>query len=532
MLTLHRSFVHTARRHPLRFAMADLRTPRLRFGAALTRTVFLAARLKKLWEGQTMVGILLPPSVPGALVNFAALLSGKVPVNLNYTASDEILASCARQCGLQTVVTARAFLERVKLHVPGQTIFLEDLASQPRWVEKLQALGRAWLLPADWLEKSFSGGQSEGKTASLDELATVIFSSGSTGDPKGAMLTHRNIASNVEQVRQVFDMTPRDRFLGILPFFHSFGFTGTVALPALIGAGAVFHSSPLDAELIGKLVRDYAITFLLTTPTFLQTYLRRCSPEDFRSLEFVIVGAEKLPRRLAQSFQEKFGIEPLEGYGCTECAPVVAVNVAISLRRLPPDGNKAGSVGRPLPGVEVRIADPETLEPLAVGQAGLLLVRGPNVMQGYLGRPDLTAEVLRDGWYLTGDMAAVDADGFLTLFDRLSRFSKIGGEMVPHLGLEERLHQLAGVTETCFVVTGVPDGKKGERLVVLHTLPEDHLQQCLEKLSQADLPNLWRPRPHQFFRVEAIPYLGTGKLDLRKAQALARQLSVESPDSV
>ncbi|MBI4443830.1 MAG: AMP-binding protein [Acidobacteria bacterium] len=528
MLTLHRSFVQAARRHPLRFAMADLRTPRLRYGAALTRTVFLAARLKKLWEGQTMVGILLPPSVPGALVNFAALLSGKIPVNLNYTASDEVLASCARQCGLQTVVTARAFLERVKLQVPGQPIFLEDLARQPRLAEKLQALFMAWVLPADWLEKSFSGG----KKSSLDDLATIIFSSGSTGDPKGAMLTHRNIASNVEQVRQVFAMTPLDRFLGILPFFHSFGFTGTIALPALIGAGAVFHASPLDAELIGKLVRDYAITFLLTTPTFLQTYLRRCSPEDFRSLEFVIVGAEKLPRRLAHSFQEKFGIEPLEGYGCTECAPVVAVNVASLLRRLPPNGNKVGSVGRPLPGVEIRIADPETLEPLAVGQAGLLLVRGPNVMQGYLGRPDLTAEVLRDGWYLTGDIAALDADGFLTLFDRLSRFSKIAGEMVPHLGLEERLHQLAGVTETCFVVTGVPDGRKGERLVVLHTLPEDHLRQCLDKLSQADLPNLWRPRPNQFFRVDAIPYLGTGKLNLRLAQALARQLSAESPDPV
>jgi acyl-[acyl-carrier-protein]-phospholipid O-acyltransferase/long-chain-fatty-acid--[acyl-carrier-protein] ligase len=524
MRTLHRAFINTARHHPLGFAMAEARVSRLRFGAALARTIFLARRLRQAWRGQRMVGILLPPSVPGALVNFAALLAGKIPVNLNYTASNEILASCARQCELQTVVTSKAFLERVPLHVPGKTILLEELAARPRAFERLLALLMAWTLPTRWLERALG----QERKATLDDLATVIFSSGSTGDPKGVMLSHYNIGSNIEQVGQTFMLRRRDRLLGVLPFFHSFGFTVTLWLPAVLGVGVVYHPNPLDLTAISELARNYRITFLLATPTFLQAYMRRCSPEDFGSLEYVLVGAEKLPERLALAFEDAFGIRPLEGYGCTECAPVVSINTrdfrAPGFRQV---GAKRGKIGHPLPGVSVRIADPDTLETLAPGRPGLLLVRGPNVMLGYLGRPDKTAEALRDGWYVTGDIASVDEDGFLTITDRLARFSKIGGEMVPHIKIEEKLHELAGVAEQTFVVTSVPDGKKGERLVVLHTLPEEKLKECLEKLSQVDLPNLWIPRANQFFRVEKLPYLGTGKLDLRRVRDLALQFSGE-----
>jgi len=524
MCTLHRALLNTARRHPLRFAMGDLRAPRLRFGAVLVRTIFLARRLREAWQDQNMVGILLPPSVPGALVNFAAVLCGKVPVNLNYTSSNEILASCARQCELKTVVTSKAFLERVPLEVPGKTILLEELAAKPKGIEKLLALMMAWTLPARLLELAL--GQEE--SATLDDLATVIFSSGSTGDPKGVMLTHYNISSNIEQVGQTFMLRGSDRLLGVLPFFHSFGFTVTLWLPAVLGVGAVYHANPLDLTAISELCRDYRVTFLLATPTFLQAYMRRCQPEDFGSLQFVLVGAEKLPERVTLAFEDRFGIRPLEGYGCTECSPVVAVNThdfrAPGFRQV---GAKRGKIGHPLPGISVRIADPDTLEPVPVGQPGLLLVRGPNVMKGYLGRPDKTAEVLRDGWYLTGDIATLDEDGFLAITDRLSRFSKIGGEMVPHIKVEEVLHELAGMTEETFVVTGVPDGKKGERLVVLHTLPEEKLKECLEKLPQMDLPSLWVPRANQFFHVDALPHLGTGKLDLRKIRDLALQFSGE-----
>jgi len=556
-LPLAHSFIRTARRHPFRFAMADAGTDRLSFGGALTRTVLLARRLRRAWAGQEMVGILLPPSVPGALANYAAVLSGKVPVNLNYTVSEETLASCVQQCHLRTVLTSRVFLEKIKLRVPCHTVLIEDVlgikpagrsggdvpaagnwsvpkTAAPAVVEKSLALFIAWTLPASWLLRTLRAPlktqDSKLKTHfaphPIDALATVIFSSGSTGDPKGVMLSHSNLASNVEQIDQVFGMNRRDCLLGILPFFHSFGFMGTLCLPAMLGVGVVYHPNPLDAKAIGPLVRKYRVSILLATPTFLQIYMRGCSPEDFGGLRIVMTGAEKLSDRLANAFEERFGIRPLEGYGCTECAPVVAVNTydfrSAGFRQI---GAKRGRIGHPVPGVSVRIVDPDSLQPVPTGQPGLMLVRGPNVMQGYLGKPDKTTEVLQDGWYVTGDIAAIDEDGFLQITDRLSRFSKIGGEMVPHIRVEEKLHELSQSTDQTFVVAGVPDEKKGERLVVLHRLEDSRLQSCVKLLSESDLPNLWKPRLDQFFRVEQFPYLGTGKLDLRKLREMAIQLA-------
>jgi acyl-[acyl-carrier-protein]-phospholipid O-acyltransferase/long-chain-fatty-acid--[acyl-carrier-protein] ligase len=525
METLPRQFVGTARRHSRRFAMADAQNAEVNFGTALVRTIFLARRLKKMWAGQNMVGLLLPPGVPGALVNYAALLCGKVPVNLNYTLSAEALASCAKQCDIKTALTSRAFLEKVKLTVPGEAVWLEDVAKNPGAIEKVAAFLMAKFLPVRWLERALG---CEMKVA-LDDLATVIFSSGSTGEPKGVMLSHYNIVSNAGQLEQMFGLGRSDRLLGVLPFFHSFGFTGTLAMPAAAGVGVAFHVNPLDTKTIGPLVRTHAVTFLLATPTFLQLYLRGCAPGDFGSVRVVMTGAEKLPERVAVAFEEKFGIRPLEAYGCTECSPAVTVNThdfrAAGFRQV---GAKRGTIGHPLPGVCVRIVDvnnPRSETSLPLGEPGMLLVRGPNVMTGYLGRPEKTAEVLRNGWYVTGDVALVDEDGFVQITDRLSRFSKIGGEMVPHIKIEEKLHELTGVTEQTFVVTGVPDEKKGERIVVLHKLPEAALAECLEKFSACDLPNLWKPKGDSFFRVENFPLLGTGKLDLRGIKALAQKFS-------
>jgi acyl-[acyl-carrier-protein]-phospholipid O-acyltransferase/long-chain-fatty-acid--[acyl-carrier-protein] ligase len=519
MKPLTRSFIQAARHRPRRFAMADGRTPKLRFGDSLVKTIFLARRLRRIWHDQKMVGILLPPSIPGALVNWAALLLGKIPINLNYTSSNESIASCAKQCELKTVVTSRQFLEKVPVQPPGGLIYAEDLALNPRFGEKIAAFLAAKFLPARLLEL-FLG---VSHPPSLDDTATVIFSSGSTGDPKGVMLSHFNLASNVEQLEQVFHLNDKDRILGILPFFHSFGFTGTLCLPPLVGIGVVFHVSPLDAQAIGALVSKYSITMLLSTPTFLNTYARRIPPEAFGSLRIVMAGAEKLPDRIAQGFEDHFGIRPLEGYGCTECSPVVAVNTydfrAAYFRQV---GAKRGTIGHPLPGIAVRIGDPATGEPLQADKPGLLLVRGPNVMVGYLDRPDKTAEVLRDGWYNTGDIATVDEDGFLRITDRLSRFSKIGGEMVPHIRVEEKLHELIGAEGQVLAVTAIPDEKKGERLVVVHTLKEDQLRETLEKLAKTDLPALWKPRTDQFLYAKKLPYLGTGKLDLRKLKEIAQ----------
>lgn len=532
MRPLPAAFVRTARRHPFAFAMADAQNARVNFGAALVRSVFLARRLRNIWKAQDMVGVLLPPSAPGAWVNHAAMLLGKVPVNLNYTVSEETLASCIRQCGIKTVVTSRVFLEKLKLSVPCDIVLLEEVAGQgessrrPGAGEKLAAFILAWLVPAIFLQRCLGA---ERRTR-LDDPAAVIFSSGSTGEPKGVVLSHYNIGSNIEQIEQVFGLSHRDRVLGVLPFFHSFGFTVTLCLPVVLGVGMAYHPNPLDAKAIGPLVRRYNVTFLLATPTFLQLYLRSCSAEDFGGLHLVMTGAEKLPERLAAAFEEHFGIRPLEGYGCTECSPVVAVNTfdfrSAGFRQV---GVKRGKIGHPLPGVSVKIVDPETHEPRGPGQAGLMLVSGPNVMQGYLGKPDKTAEILRNGWYNTGDIAAIDEDGFLQITDRLSRFSKIGGEMVPHIRVEEKLHDLAGAAEQTFVVAGVSDEKRGERLVVLHKLTDQQLADCLEKLAASDLPNLWKPRPDQFFKVENFPYLGTGKLDLREVKNQAERRAAEKP---
>jgi len=550
MEPMPRNFVRSARRHPRRFFMADATSGRINFGAALVKTVFLARRLKHVWRGQEMVGLFLPPSVPGALVNYAAQLCGKVPVNLNYTLSEATIAACAKQCNIQTVISSRKFLEKIKLTPPGKVIYLEDIAAgapvpvgvqasacsgakpkvelsfrPPGLIEKISAWLLAKVAPFSLLR--WVAGQK--KEVVLDDLATVIFSSGSTGEPKGVMLTHYNILSNLGQFSHILNFTHHDRLLGILPFFHSFGFTVTLCMPAEVGAGVVFHPNPLDAKAIGTLVRDHAVTILLATPTFLQIYMRGVPSGDFGSLQLIIVGAEKLSERLADAVEQYFGLRPLEGYGTTECAPAVAVNImdfrAAGFHQI---GGKRGKIGRVLPGMMARLTTPE--EPwsgksVPVGEPGMLLVRGPNIMHGYLGLPEKTADVLRHGWYCTGDIATVDEDGFLQITGRLSRFSKIGGEMVPHLKIEEKLQELAGAAETMFVVASVPDEKKGERIIVLHKLSAANLAACLEKFAASDLPNLWKPKADAFYQVENFPLLGTGKLDLRGVKELAAKLA-------
>ena len=532
MRTLDRAFVATARHNRRRFMMADGNTPRVTFGAALTRTMYIARRLRSQIGGRRMVGLLLPPSVGGALTNYALMLLGRIAVNLNYTSSSEVLASCAAQCDLDVVITSRAFVEKFpNLRIPGRTLLLEDVLREPKTGEKLGALALSWLVPAALLRSALGGSALPDVAGQprMDQIATIIFSSGSTGDPKGVMLSHFNIESNIGQVSQVFMLGGRDKILGILPFFHSFGFMAGLWLPAVNGIGVVYHPNPLDAQAIGGLVAKYKVTFMVATPTFLQTYMRRCSPESFGSLEYVLVGAEKLQERVAVAFEDLFGIRPLEGYGCTECSPVVAVNgrdyrapgfLQVAARR--------GRIGHPLPGVSVKVVDIDSGAPVPPETAGMLLVKGPNVMRGYLGKPEKTAEVLRDGWYTTGDVAVMEEDGFLTITDRLSRFSKIGGEMVPHLRIEEKLQELDGSTEQVFAVTAVPDEKKGERIMVVTTQTGAKLDAVLEKLAACDLPALWKPKPGQFVRVDALPVLGTGKLDLRAIKTIAISQTAEA----
>jgi acyl-[acyl-carrier-protein]-phospholipid O-acyltransferase/long-chain-fatty-acid--[acyl-carrier-protein] ligase len=406
-------------------------------------------------------------------------------------------------------------------------VFLEDLFGEATGFEKAWAAATAFVLPATVLARIYRG------AADARSMATVIFSSGSTGRPKGVMLSHHNVLSNLEAMRQVFSLQKADRFLGVLPFFHSFGFTVTLWFPLTSGAGACYHANPMDAKTIGKMVARHRATLMMATPTFYAAYVRKCAAEQFATLRLALVGAEKLREPLAREFHEKYGIELTEGYGATEMAPVIAVNRPDAIDgRIRQAGRKEGSVGHPLPGVAVKVVNPETvfdagpgvefqaLGSLPANREGMLLVKGPNRMMGYLRQPERTAAVLRDGWYVTGDIAKIDEDGFVRITDRLSRFSKIAGEMVPHIRVEEVVSE-ALVDFPC-AVTAIPDERKGEQLVVFHTATDVSAEELWKRLASSELPKLWIPRRENLRYIEAIPTLGSGKLDLKKLRELAR----------
>jgi acyl-[acyl-carrier-protein]-phospholipid O-acyltransferase/long-chain-fatty-acid--[acyl-carrier-protein] ligase len=507
-------FIRSARKNWSRLAMADSSGRELTYGEALTGSLLVADWMRKSRSNDEMVGVLLPPSTGGALANIGITLAGKAPVNLNFTAGREAMAAAIEQCRIGTVVTSKVFLTKAKIEAMDGAVYIEDIFAQAGKLAKLRAALRARLEPARMLSCN----------KSPDSLATVIFSSGSTGTPKGVMLSHYNILSNIEAMAQVFWIGSHDRIIGVLPFFHSFGFTVTIWFPLVTGCGVAYHPNPTDAKSIGALVSKYKGTFLLSTPTFCANYTRKCSKEEFASLRFVLAGAEKLRESVAKAFQEKFALELLEGYGCTELAPVACVNT--------PDfkadgnmqtGNKPGTVGRPLPGVAAKVVDPATMEPLPPSSEGLLLVKGPNRMLGYLGQPERTSEVVRDGWYVTGDIAAIDDEGFVRITDRLSRFSKIGGEMVPHLKVEEVIYGIVG--DHACAVAGIPDEQRGERLVALYTRPDLAPADLWQRLSETDLPRLWLPKRENIYQVDSLPTLGSGKLDLRGVKAKALQLS-------
>jgi acyl-[acyl-carrier-protein]-phospholipid O-acyltransferase/long-chain-fatty-acid--[acyl-carrier-protein] ligase len=343
------------------------------------------------------------------------------------------------------------------------------------------------------------------------------------------MLSHHNIASNVASAEQLFHFGPEESLMGVLPFFHSFGYTLMMWLPLMGAPNAVYHFNPLDSRTIGKLCEKYGSTVIAATPTFLKSYLKRCTPEQFHAMSLVIAGAEKMPTSLAEAFQEKFGIWPTEGYGTTELSPLAAANLPQSRSNDPEQvTEKKGTVGRAVPNVVARIVDSDTREDLGCNEDGLLMIKGPNVMVGYLNHPERTAEVVRDGWYDTGDIARIDEEGFITITGRQSRFSKIGGEMVPHVRVEEEIARLVETPgdedgEIKVAVTAVPDEKKGERLIVVHKPLDKPVSEIIRALTEAGFPNLWIPSTDSFVEVESIPLLGTGKLDLKGLQQLVQK---------
>jgi acyl-[acyl-carrier-protein]-phospholipid O-acyltransferase/long-chain-fatty-acid--[acyl-carrier-protein] ligase len=513
-------FVRAAKRHPFSGGVSDSSGVYLNALKTLTGAHLLGRALGKMLDGEERVGLLIPPSVPGALANFGLSLEGKIPINLNYTASKDVVDACLAKAGVKTVVTSRRIVEKLGWEPNGRMIYLEDVAPSISGLSKAFTAAALLLTPTALLERLvFSRAQ-----GSLDRPATIMFTSGSTGIPKGVMLTHANIFSNIQAIAQVYPLGVEDCMLGVLPFFHAFGFTATLWLPQCLSMSATYHFTPLDARVIGGLVEKRRATILIGTPTFLLTWMRRVEPAQFKSMRYVVAGAEKLRVEVAAAFKGKYGLTPLEGYGATELSPVASVNIPdIDWPGNKQVGTKQGTVGRPLPGVFMKVVDPDSGKELGPNEPGLLLVKGPNVMKGYLDDEAKTREVLRDGYYVTGDIAKIDEDGFVTLTDRLSRFSKVGGEMVPHIRVEEALQEALGAVEPAFVVAAVPDDKRGERLVVLYKGDFD-LEAVLRKVSAGPLPKLWLPDKSNFHRVEGFPLLGTGKIDLQGLRAEARRL--------
>jgi acyl-[acyl-carrier-protein]-phospholipid O-acyltransferase/long-chain-fatty-acid--[acyl-carrier-protein] ligase len=507
-MTLGRAFIEAAKRRPFAFCMADSTGQELTFARALTAALLLSGVIRRTTVGQQYVGLLLPASVGGALANVATSLAGKVPVNLNFTAGHDAMRAAIDRCSIKTILTARTFVAKAGIEAMDGMVFVEDFLKAIPLTTKLRTALAVKMLPAPLLAWTFAS------DSDPDDLATIIFSSGSTGVPKGVMLTHRNILSNIDSAMQVFKLTDTDVMIGVLPFFHAFGFTATLWLPLVNSFGVVYHPNPMDAKTIGDISAKYRGTIIISTPTFYSSYIRKIQPEQLAQMRYAIVGAEKLRPPIAAAFRDRFGLDLIEGYGCTEMAPVVAVNM--------PEP-RAGSVGRPIPGVGARVVDPVTGEGPLVGEEGMLLVSGPNRMRGYLDDPELTASVFHREWYATGDIATIDADGYIRITDRVSRFSKIAGEMVPHMKVEEEIQALLGEGYTATVVS-VADEARGERLIAFYSDPDITPSELWDKLTATSLPRLWIPKREDLRLIGAIPTLGSGKVDIRTLKTMANRV--------
>ncbi len=487
-------------------------------GKLLGAAVALSRHLRR-HSAERRIGIVLPPGKAGVLANAAVVFAGKVPVNLNFTSSREAIQSAQQQANLKTIISARPMAKRLEnFPWPEDVIHLDQLLPTMKpailgwWL--LCLLAPVFLL-ARLLGLPKVGGEEE---------AVLLFTSGSSGPPKGVALSHRNILGNVSQFAVLLDAPKDSLMVACLPFFHSFGCTVTLWYPLIECVRTVTYPSPLEAAKIAALVQRYRATIMFATPTFLRAYLRKAEPEQLRSLRLLITGAEKLPSELAGAIEQRFGIPVYEGYGLTETSPVISVNLPNPEPSAPGDSvqpsARLGSTGKMAPGIAAEIRDPETGAKLSLHETGMLWVRGPNIFAGYLNDPVRSVEVLLDGWFKTGDLGRFDEDGFLYIEGRLSRFSKIGGEMVPHEMVELKILNALqlDVSERLIAVMGVPDETRGEALVLLSSVEID-LQALRAALRQAEVPNLWMPRTIR--RVPEIPALASGKLDLGKCKELA-----------
>lgn len=523
---LGRAAVRGLARHPFRTAVIDgMDHSTLSRGKLLGAAAALSRELRRKFP-DPRIAIVLPASKGGVVANLAVVLAGKVPVGLNFTSGRAALQRAQEIAGLNVAISANAFTQRLAdFPWPEHMVALDEVLPGLKTKVLLWWMA-AIFLPAAWLIRLLQI-PAEGDHAE----AVLLFTSGSSGDPKGVILSHRNLVGNVSQFRVLIDATREDLILASLPFFHSFGCTVTLWFPLVEGVRIVTYPNPLETARCAEIIERYRVTIVLAAPTFLRGYLRKAERPQLETVRLTITGAEKLPRSLADAFAERFGKPVFEGYGLTETSPVVSVNLPDPEPSHPGEAvqpsQRPGSVGKMAPGTAAEIRDPESGHKLNLEETGMLWLRGPNIFEGYLHEPERTAEVLQDGWLKTGDLGRFDEDGFLYIEGRLSRFSKIGGEMVPHETVEQKIIaalQLNNEGERILAVTSRVDAQKGEAIVLLSTIEIDQAK-LRSDLQEAGVPNLWIPKTIQ--RVEQIPVLATGKLDLRRCAEIAAESGEE-----
>ncbi|WP_084301682.1 AMP-binding protein [Desulfonatronovibrio hydrogenovorans] len=507
-MQLHHRFIKTAKKFPDKIAVHDVAAERdLTYGRMLIVSLILASRFRKIKT--RYVGVMVPTSAGCMLSNLGLLMAGKIPVMINYaTGARENSIYAQDRCSFKTIITSKKLLEKLELEPVDGMIFLEDIVASVKITEKLPALIKS-KLPEKMILKSVHGGDD-------DETAVILFTSGSEKEPKSVQLSHKNIGHNLDSIPKVVHVDHQDVFLASLPLFHVFGLTANFWLPLTTGTTIVSYPNPLEFKVICGLIRQYKVTIMTGTPSFYHGYLRKSQPGDFASVRVALSGADTLAPQIYEGFLEKHDLTILDAYGATETSPAISINT--------PKASRKGSVGRPIPGVEVKIMDVDTDQILPPGKTGKVLVKGDMVMKGYLGDLEETTMRIHNGWYDTGDMGQMDEDGYLWHKGRLKRFVKVGGEMVSLVRVEEVLNQHIPEDVICCVV-GLPNPTKGADVVAAVTSGDLDQRKIIKQMAR-ELPAIAVPR--EFFVVPDIPVMGSGKVNFREVEKICRKLSVEN----
>ncbi|MDD2332387.1 MAG: AMP-binding protein [Candidatus Cloacimonetes bacterium] len=502
-MQLHLRFIQTAKRHSKNIAVYDKATNNdYTYSRMLIASFILKEHVAKI-KGK-YIGIMLPTSMGCMLAILSTLMNGKIPVMINYaTGAIENSKYARTKCNFKTIITSKKLLDKLGLQPIDHMIFIEDILAQVTTMGKLKA---AFLskLPLSLMKSVVHHG-------SMDDVSVILFTSGSEKEPKAVQLTHKNISHNVNSIPEVIDISHEDTFMSVLPFFHVFGLTVDFWLPILCGCTLVTYPNPLDYREISNLVREYKVSLMAATPSFFYGYLNKSEPGDFKTVRFAIAGADKLPEKLVDGYMRKHGIILYEGYGTTETSPVISANT--------PKHNKLGSIGKLLPGVQLRILDIGTDKILDPGMEGKILVKGDLVMAGYLGDLEETSLRIHNGWYDTGDIGMIDSDGYLWHKGRLKRFVKVGGEMVSLVKVEDALSRLLPENVICCVVD-VPNPTKGADVVAAVANGDFDMPKILKQLKK-ELPAIAVPR--QFYVIEDIPMMGSGKVNFRAVENIVRE---------